>query len=175
MYKKTLAAIFITSCILVNPLFASNIFQKFMPPHPTKKASEALKSDPELKKNFTNFSGTWVGTCTGSDEPYTLTIENSDSEFTINGKDYEIGSLETEASSSEDGTFIFHTVCKWSADSSLLINSSYIIYDLASENREHFFGYVNGTISLKNEQLTFEVDQHSSKSNVNTVCTYQKQ
>lgn len=63
MYKKTWAALFISSSILTSPLFASNFFQKFMPLHASKHANSALKSHSGLKaqkgtEDFTDFSGT---------------------------------------------------------------------------------------------------------------------
>lgn len=185
MYKKTLVAVFISSSILVNPLFASNIFQKFMSPHPIKKTSEALKSNSGLKtkrtsENFVDFSGTWVGTCTGSGEGETVTttIENSDSDITMNDQNYSIGALQTLSDSDEDGTSFFHIFWEWSADrSSLLINSSFIVYNRGPEKRESIFSNANGTMSLKNDQLILELNGYSSGyDNAATMtCTYKKQ
>lgn len=181
MYKKTIATIFITSSLVANPIFASNIFQKLTSAQPTKKTSTALKVNSGLKtkdgvNTFIDFSGTWVGECDDFEGTETFTIKNSDFDFTVDEQHFLIGALETVSTSNELDTNFSHTLLEWNADhSNLLMNGSFVNYTHMQEIKQKEFGYLNGTISLKNDQLIIEVNSQSSAKNDNTVCTYSKQ
>ena len=87
-----------------------------------------------------------------------------------------IGALETVSTSNEFYTDFSHTLLEWNADhSNLLMNGSFVNYTHVQEINQKEFGYWNGTISLKNDQLIIEVNSQSSAKNDNTVCTYSKQ
>lgn len=181
MYKKDFAVIFITSSLIATPLFASDFFHHFAV-DPTKKISTALKEKAQFKskngvKHFVDFSGTWVGNCTGYEGTDTVAIENSDSEFIINDKIYHIGSLETESRSDKEATFFFHNLLEWNVDYSSLIFSfsstgHFHGQDLSMKN----FGYGTMTISLKNDQLILEGSAQNSNAENDTIfCAYNRQ
>lgn len=175
MYNKVLATVFITSSLIATPIFASHFFQNPVA-NPTKKISTAnaqLKSKDEVN-NFVDFSGTWVGNCTGHEGTDTMTIENSESQFIIDGEIFELGSLKTESTSDKDGTYFSHMLLEWNTDhSALLFNGSFAA--LAYAQNFNTFGYQKGTISLKNDQLIFEASTNFSDiENTTNVCTYQK-
>lgn len=181
MCTKVLATIIITGSLIASPLFASNFF-KNIPTAPTKTGSMAFKPNAPLKSkkagnDFADFSGTWEGTCTDHEGIETITIENSESEFTVEGKTYSIGSLETESTSDKDTTYFSHLLLEWNADhSSLLFNSSFVALFYIKDFKFKNFGYQKGTISLQNDQLIFEaVSQSSDFENPKIFCTYQKQ
>lgn len=177
MYKKVLTVI-ITSSLIGNPLFASNFFQKYLSLPLTQNANTViqLKSNDKVN-NFVDFSGTWVGSCTGNDELAMITIANSDTQLLLNGKIFNIGSLETESTSNKDASYFFHILLDWNADhSSLLFNDSYASHYHMQDLNEKRFGYEMGSISLKNEMLIYEVSSHNSDVGIETsVCTYRKQ
>lgn len=157
------------------------MFQKFISAPLTAQKSASLKQNSGLKRtdginNFVDFSGTWVGKCAGDEQDETIHIEHSDFDFTVENQHHQIGSLETEATSNEIYTRFSHSLLEWDENhSQLLVNGSFVYYDHIPERNNKEFGYWNGSVSLKNDQLIMQFNSQSSAKNDNTVCTYSKQ
>jgi hypothetical protein len=176
MYKKT--ALFLAmSSLIATPTFASNFFQKFTSKHHTKKTSSSVIASKAKtgSSTFTDFSGTWIGNCAGYTEADTLTITNTDNFFVINGMEFLMNSLQTFSDSYSDSTYFTHMLLQWNEDhSTVMLDGSFAAYSGNALQAE--FGYMKGSISLKNDQLIMEFSDHTTSGyDDQTVCTYSKQ
>lgn len=178
MNKKNSLALGVIASLIASPIFASNVFEKFLPMHAKSNSPHALSAKTKAKKlqgSFTDFSGNWIGSC--SEEPgieEQLTIENTDTDITINGDMFFIGVLETRAYSANGASF-FNLALDWNeASTNLLINGTQTSYfpNYAEANN---FSYFKGSMALKDDQLVFEMSLSSAKGTESGVCTYHKQ
>ncbi len=178
MNKKASLALSVMVSLTATPMFASNVFEKFLPMHGKPSTSKVLISKSKAKIHSgesANFSGTWIGSC--SEEPgieEQLVIENTDSDITINGDLFFIGVLETRAYSANGASF-FHIALDWDEDeTTLVINGTQTSYfpNYAEANN---FSYYKGTIALKDDQLVLEMSSSSAKGSETGICTYHKQ
>ncbi|WP_131783905.1 hypothetical protein [Legionella gresilensis] len=184
MYKKTLTALFITSS-LINPVFATKLFQKIITKQSTIKSTYLSNNKLATKqknnsKSFTDFSGNWEGQCIENGETYddTITIKNDKLSFTLDGEVFEFGALKTDANSNEKLTSFKHMLFEWDENySRILMSFSIAAYIHMQEFNEKFtvYGYGGGEIFLKNNQLVIRVKQQSSMNeNYDSECTYNK-
>ncbi|MBA2655813.1 MAG: hypothetical protein H0U70_02375 [Tatlockia sp.] len=174
MFKKTLAAAVVITGFLANPVFAAHFFQKFNPNFSAKQNALSIQKRDASDK-YTDFSGTWVGSCTGYSGTETIVVENTDSQFTVDGNELQMGSLITESFSNPSVTHILHLLLEWNQEhSNLLITGSYVNYAYSEKAQIKSFGYANGSVSLQNEHLVIEMNSHASDESDSTVCTYNR-
>ena len=194
MNKNTLVTVVLAGSMLTTPLFASNFFHKLMPNKKSVHSAANLhaKPKPTMKKedqDYTDFSGSWAGNCSYSDRndlPVTLTIENDDTYFIMDGKEIEIGPLHTETDADRLGTTFEHTSLEWSNDMSMLIIKNQLFGKMHSaypnnESNPMMTVMDQVTLSLNNEQLLIkgqslgfnDLEQVTGEFN-NITCTLTK-
>jgi hypothetical protein len=191
MNKNTLATIIIAGSMLATPLFASNFFHTLMPGKQSVHSATNLHAKPLAKhesQNYTDFSGSWAGDCSfadGNETPMTVTIENDDTYFDMDGEELKIGPLQTKSSSDNLSAEFEHTSLEWSNDMSMLIIKSVYfdkVHSLYPHNESNPMMAIIGqfALSLNNEQLVIkgqaigfiDLEQKSGLSNI--TCTLNK-
>ncbi|MBA3535600.1 MAG: hypothetical protein H0T84_03165, partial [Tatlockia sp.] len=116
--KKTILTAALLSACVANTSFALNLFSihknsGFKPTINTAKSNE--------NNNYTDFSGTWTGTCTGSDEAETVIINSKETSLEIDGQEFSLGKIKTESSSSKLQSEFAHTIINWNEDRTELL------------------------------------------------------
>lgn len=116
MHKRFLIGLYIA--IMVTPVLANSL-----PPYFFKNSPESvIKANNELNKKYTDYTGTWEGKCTSSDNTHfpnlKVTIKNNAHYFEwshIGGlESYRIGKfIQTEQDSDDEAATVFNAVAEW--------------------------------------------------------------
>lgn len=168
---------------LVGSSFASNILHKFQgmqkkySPPKASKLSQRVKHD-----NYTDFSGSWDGTCliegVPQPEPISFEIENDDTSITIDGMEFPIGILSTEAIAEPEVAFFEHTTFTWSSDGSVLtLNDMAITKEYGDYSSDLIISLLKATWALKGDNLIVQGDLQESDGttpNISITCTLSK-
>ena len=191
MNKNTLATVVIAGSMLATPLFASNFFHKLMPGKQSVHSAMNLQAKPLAKhenQNYTDFSGSWAGNCSLSDDnetPMSFTIENDDTYFSVDGQELKIGPLHTETTSDNLSATFEHTSLEWSNDMSMLImKNMYLdkVHSLYPHNDSNPMVTIIGQLafSLNNGQLVIKgqsiglIDLEQKNGLTDITCTLNK-
>ncbi len=158
MDKKSLALLLITTSFASSTFASSTIINKLFPKH--NLATSSLKAHKNVKHAthaFTDFSGTWTGTCGDGGVTITTTIENDSDSITFDGLGFRIGQgLESRSDSSNDFTSFDHTSLEWNADGSALTMKSVDVFKIHSDNSTIYVDLTSFTMSKTNDQITLE-------------------
>jgi hypothetical protein len=182
--KKTILTAALLSACVANTSFALNLFSihKNFGSKPTIKTTKTNENG-----NYTDFSGTWSGTCAGGDESETgaITIKNDAINIEIDGEQFSLGTIKTESSSDKLHSDFSHTIINWNEDRTELL------FEATSTDYHHsdypynksiplFTALLKGNIALNKDQLTVKIEEISfnglSQSNqkISTSCTFDK-
>ena len=179
MYKKLLLALLAGS--LVSSSFALSLPGSFLKSSHHQAASANLMA---ANAKYTDFSGTWSGSCGDSDN-LILTIRNSARSITIseNGgsETFKIdGSLQTVNSNTADSTEITHSVTTWNDDSSVLnmkivdIDKDKNFSDLSTSLGQMNFSLINKTQLNMDIEVSLFINNTSMGESVKIACTFNK-
>lgn len=160
MIKKSIAIILLGSCF-ASTSFSFNLFPKIEAME-KKHVHNALNTQAN---DFTNFSGTWSGICTGMDDDgqTTLVIESDGNYISLGGQEYIIGASNNTSTNDKWSSTTTQDVVNWNQDrTQLLLNSTVTIYNYAdypyTEDNLISTLLSKGTISLRNEQLHINLE-----------------
>lgn len=175
----------VTIALLSGAVISSSF--AFNPLHPLKSHSKAA-TKPAIARNhiqskqsdYTDFSGTWTGSCVANTEEqleeYTTVIENDATSITINGQTYSItGGLNTISESDDLWTMFFHVKMNWNPEHTQIIAATTDVTNFHnSQEMESGFGNIN--ISLENGQLIFKGKALTMPEQLLTTyqCSYSK-
>ncbi|QRN03790.1 hypothetical protein GH742_07845 [Legionella sp. MW5194] len=176
MGKKSFTTMLIAGGLVIcNPLFSATFFHKFIPA-PVQKSLKSVQQvrDNEGDKHFADFAGTWVGQCDNDEDKDTLVIANDDFGLTIDGLHFSTETLETHALSEQTATVFMHTILEWQQDySALLLKVVYVLRSPALDF--NMMGYEEGTLAVKDNQLSMTLTSQSPEGKEDVFCVYTKQ
>ncbi len=182
MKNIILASALLSACITNNAL-ALNLFS--IHKNAVKSATQSTNSN---ENNYTDFTGTWVGTCTSDENESgssSITIRNDDVLIEINDQEFHLGNVKTESTSNKSHSEFSHTMINWNDDrTKLLFEDTSIRFEHSdypfNKPKSAFTSIVKGIIGLANEQLTLKVEgiAFSSlskiKEKIATNCIFDK-
>lgn len=121
MLKKTLAVLLVSGFV-ASPLYAFKPLQSLKSTFKPSQAATKNKAQLVKAKDFTDFSGTWEGQCSGdADGPDSVTISNDDEWISFDGMEFKIdGNLKSETNTDASETAIEHSSLFWNEDKSQL-------------------------------------------------------
>lgn len=165
MIKKTLAFAVLGTCV-TSATFAFTIFPDLKSMHKhhpalAKSAKNTIKQDAE----YTDFSGTWAGTCNtnGETDESTVTIHNDGVYIEFDGQGYSLGALNSESSSSKWSSSTSQMVINWNEERTQLnLGGTMIEYTQPDYpyNTPHpiYTLLMTGYIALKDGHLNMKVE-----------------
>src|SRR3990167_8711115 len=158
MLKKTLAVALLGTCI-APATFATSLFKQFVSTHKiTKSINNQAAHFNKINSQYTNFSGTWTGSCTGTTdgEEDTLIIENNASFISFGENLLPIGSLINRSESFKNEASDNHTLLNWSNNGHTLTMDSIWVAVATPQQSNAFCAHTSSmtsSITLVNGQL----------------------
>lgn len=149
MDKKALFLL-LAATTFTTSAFATNIINKILPKHHVSKIHQVTKQN---HRSYTDFTGTWEGTC--GDEKVSTTIESGYNFIGFDGQYYHIGQgVQGEYQSTEEGMYQEHFSIEWQAnETELAMNSTFVSKDNA-EGAGLRTGMGKTVMAMQNGQLT---------------------
>lgn len=164
-------ALIIAATLSATSVFAASGLERLIAMPQVKAAAD----NKAVNGKFTDFTGSWVGTCTNGDSN-TLTIKNTQDSITMDGENKVIGKLESTSETTAKYSHLTQTLFHWNADGSqLILNIGVEDQSFDDEIRDNYFFVGKSILSLSNGQLIMDSTYQSLVDRTNIVCTYKKQ
>lgn len=178
MLKKVIPVI-LAGCCIATPSFAFDPLQAFKitrNEHKTISTPKATSSEPQ---SYTDFSGTWTGTCfiDGSSEANIITIANEEHHIWFNKKHYSLrGYLKSESDSEPDYALHAHQSLFWNADKSQITSNTISVNKIYPDStytsiQEVVFSINNQQLIIEGKSIEFFGAEQVKESSINCVYT----
>ncbi|STX29936.1 Uncharacterised protein [Legionella beliardensis] len=122
MLNKTISTVVLGSCLITSS-FAASFWNKYSPIQNHHNPSVTAQKN-NIKQKYTDFSGTWSGSCSADDEITTLVISNDDKSIELDGQSYGIGQMISESSSDKSFSSNTQLLLTWNAAGTVLKGQS---------------------------------------------------
>lgn len=187
MIKKPLFIFALTACATSS--FAFSPFNTLGATHKKSHHTAIHKKAVNESTNYTDFSGTWIGTCSDSDgdahDMETITIKNDAMEISFDNELYSIGGLKTDSKSHSWSTSFDHEALFWNTEKNQLIFNGVFVGKSHLTNNTYdapqiFTNLANMNLSIEDEDLmvrgsiiTFSGIKQEQTQDI--LCTYKRE
>ena len=180
--NKSVISLILGACLSA-PSFASNVFQ-FLESKQTVHHSHPAQGATIQSNEYTNFTGSWHGTCAGDDETDDLsfTISNDGFYFRIIGQEqvqdlYVMGDVTSKSTTANWGTVTEFETMDWSQNKTVLILKKQSITKMDDWPITTYVSKL--ALSMQNDKLILAWDSRSLADNEldgerHSICTLSK-
>lgn len=162
MIKNALVIALLGTCV-TSSSFAFNIFPDLKSTHKTHSLHTKVVKNQDT--DYTDFSGTWSGSCSynGESDETTIIIRNDEVSIELDGEQYSMGAIKTESTSDKMQSFTSQAVINWNQERTQLnLSGTMTVYEYPdypyNSSRSLVTMLSKGSIALNNKQLIIKVE-----------------